>query len=282
MQWKVPLKAWFHRFRPRGLFGKYVIAFVGLVVLVLAVNGGLETWFTYQDSTKLLAKTQSEKAESTARRIEQFVGDIERQISAARRASAATLAQRRSDYAQLLQQVPAADRLIYLDGGGKEQLRVTRQEVVVASGLDYSANARFTAARGLSIWLSPVYFDGRDPFMSIAMPHSGRSAGSTVAEVNLKFLSNFIDPIQVGTDNEAYVVGPAGRLLAHSNHDRRLGTDLAELPQVAAAIKPRMEPVTFGQDLEGRSVFTASAAILPLNWHVFFEQLRSTALQPVY
>ena len=282
MQRKVPRKGWFYRFRPRRLFGKYVVAFVGLVVLVLAVNGALETWFTYQDSTKLLAKTQSEKAAATARRIEEFVAEIERQISWATRASATTLEQRRSDYAQLLQQVPSIDRLIYLDGGGKEQLRVTRQEVVVGSGLDYSGNARFTAARGRSIWFSPVYFDGRDPFMSIAMPHSGRSAGSTVAEVNLKFLSNFINPIQVGTDNEAYVVGPAGRLLAHSNPDRHLGTDLAELPQVAAAIKPRTEPMTSGKDLEGRSVFTASAAILPLNWHVFFEQLRSTALQPVY
>ena len=45
----------------------------------------------------------------------------------------------------LLQQMPAIDRLIYLDGGGKEQLRVTRQEVVVGSGFDYSGDARFTA-----------------------------------------------------------------------------------------------------------------------------------------
>src|SRR3954447_25767052 len=212
-------------FRPRSLFGKYVTSFVEVVVLVLAVNGGLETWFTYRQTTELLAKAQSEKAEATARRIEQSVSEIERQISWATRASATTLDQRRSDYALLLQQVPAVDRVIQLDGTGKELLRLTRSEVVIASDIDYSGDPRSKAVQGRSVWFSPVYFDGPDPFMSIAMPHSGRDAGSTVAEINLKFLSSFIDPEQIGTDNAAFVVGPSGRLLAHS----------AALPRLCAA-----------------------------------------------
>ena len=262
-------------FRPRSLFGKYVTSFVEVVVLVLAVNGGLETWFTYRQTTELLAKAQSEKAEATARRIEQSVSEIERQISWATRASATTLDQRRSDYALLLQQVPAVDRVIQLDGTGKELLRLTRSEVVIASDIDYSGDSRFKAAQGRSVWFSPVYFDGPDPFMSIAMPHSGRDAGSTVAEINLKFLSSFINPEQIGTDNEAFVVGPAGRLLAHSATTPRLGTNLADLPQVA-------EPVIFGQDPDGSSVLTASATVPRMQWYVFFEQPLSKALQPVY
>ena len=269
-------------FRPRSLFGKYVTSFVEVVVLVLAVNGGLETWFTYRQTTELLAKAQSEKAEATARRIEQSVSEIERQISWATRASATTLDQRRSDYALLLQQVPAVDRVIQLDGTGKELLRLTRSEVVIASDIDYSGDPRFKAAQGRSVWFSPVYFDGPDPFMSIAMPHSGRDAGSTVAEINLKFLSSFINPEQIGTDNEAFVVGPAGRLLAHSATTPRLGTNLADLPQVAAAIRSDAEPVIFGQDPDGSSVLTASATVPRMQWYVFFEQPLSKALQPVY
>jgi signal transduction histidine kinase len=270
-------------FRPRSLFGKYVTSFVEVVVLVLAVNGGLETWFTYRQTTELLAKAQSEKAEATARRIEQSVSEIERQISWATRASATTLDQRRSDYALLLQQVPAVDRVIQLDGAGKELLRLTRSEVVIASDIDYSGDPRFKAAQGRSVWFSPVYFDGPDPFMSIAMPHSGRDAGSTVAEINLKFLSSFINPEQIGTDNEAFVVGPAGRLLAHSGTTPRLGTNLADLPQVAAAIRSDdAEPVIFGQDPDGSSVLTASATVPRMQWYVFFEQPLSKALQPVY
>src|SRR5882672_494361 len=236
-------KSWFRR---KSLFGKYVVSFVGLVVLVLAVSGGLETWFMYREITQLLSDTQSDKAEATARRIEQYISEIERQISWTTRASATTV-ERRSDYAQLLQQAPAVDRVIQLDGAGKEQLRVTRGNVVVASGVDYSANPRFKEAQGKSVWLSPVYFDGLEPFMTIVMVHSGRNAGSTVAEINLKFLSSFIEPDLIGKDNDAYIVGPTGRLLAHSNSANRLGSNMADLPQVAAELKGD-ESVTFGRD----------------------------------
>ena len=266
----------------KGLFGKYVLSFVGLTLLLLVVNGGLETWFIYRETTQLIAKTLSEKAEATARRIEEFVSEIERQISWATRASATTIEQRRSDYALLLQQVPAVDRVIQLDGAGKEQLRLTRSNVVVASGLDYSGDPRYTQAKGQSVWLSPVYFDGPDPALTIAIRHSGRDAGSTVAEINLKFLSNFIDADQIGKDNDAYVVESSGRLLAHSQSTRRLGADLGHLPQVAAHGQGRRKPAQFGNDSDGRAVLSGAATVPRMKWFVLFEQPLSTALQPVY
>ena len=270
------------RGRRRGLFGKYVAYFVGLVVFVLAVNGGLETWFMYRETTNILASTQSERADTAARRIEQFVADIERQLSWATRASADTIEQRRADYALLLEQVPAIDRIVQLDGAGKEQLRLSRREAVVGSGIDYSGDQRFTELAGRTVWLSPVYFDGLDPFMAIAMAHSGQNSGSTVAEIDLKFLSIFVDQIQIGKGNEAYVVGPTGRLLAHSDPERRLGSDFAELPQVAAMVHAETEPTAFGKDLDGRSVLTAGAEVPRLKWYIFFDQPLSKALQPVY
>ena len=270
-------------FRRRGIFSKFVVSFVGLVVLVLLVNGALETWFMYSETTQILAKAQSEKATTTANRIDQFLSDIERQISWATRASSTTVEQRRSDYAQLLQQVPAIDSLIYLDGAGKEQLRLTRAQFVIASGVDYSDDPKFKETQDKPVWLSPVHFDGFDPFIAIAMAHSGRNAGSTVAEINLKFLSDFVDQSQTGTDIDAYVLGPEGRLLAHSDiGHNHLAADLANLPQVKSMIKSPAEPVTLGQDPDGQAVLTGSAAIPRMNWYVFFEQPLSKALQPVY
>ena len=274
-----PRKRWF---RPRGLFGKYVVAFVGLIVIVLGTNGALETWFTYNDTIEVLVKAQSDKAEAAARRIQQFVEEIERQISFATRASASTIEQRLADYQLLLQEVPAIEQLSQLDGKGMEQLMVDRSEVVKSRGTDYSGSPSFTEARGRSVWVSPADFEGSAPFMSIVMPHSGLNAGSTVAEINLKSLATFLDSGQIGNDYEAYLVGPMGRLLAHSNRERRLGTSLDELPQVRAAMKQEGESPTFGLDPDGRSVLTASAVVPRLNWHVFVEQPRSTALQPVY
>src|SRR3954454_4195628 len=120
MNQEMPRKSWLRR---RSFFGKFVVSFVTLIMLVVAVNGALEAWFAYRDTTAQLVKSQATSAKAAAGRIDQFVSEIERQISWATRASSTTIDQRRTDYALLLQQVPAIDRLIYLDAAGREQLR---------------------------------------------------------------------------------------------------------------------------------------------------------------
>ena len=117
-------KIWFLR---EGLFAKYVMSLVGLVVFVLAVNGATETWISYRATKTTLIDAMSEKAEATARRIEQSISELERQISWVTRASAktysgvVTLEDHHADYVQLLNQVPAVNQLTLLDGNGREQ-----------------------------------------------------------------------------------------------------------------------------------------------------------------
>ena len=77
-------KIWFLR---EGLFAKYVISLVGLVVFVLAVNGAMETWISYRATKTTLTDGMAEKAEATAKRIEQSISELERQISWVTRAS---------------------------------------------------------------------------------------------------------------------------------------------------------------------------------------------------
>ncbi|HLM12357.1 MAG TPA: hypothetical protein VK362_08220, partial [Reyranella sp.] len=60
-------------FLREGLFAKYVVALVGLVVFVLAVNGAMEIWITYRGIKSSLNDGMSEKAQATAKRIEQSV-----------------------------------------------------------------------------------------------------------------------------------------------------------------------------------------------------------------
>src|SRR5271167_291661 len=94
-------KIWFLR---EGLFAKYVVSLVGLVVFVLAVNGATETWINYRATKTTLTDAMSEKAEATAKRIEQSVSELERQISWVTRASSDTLEKHHADYVQLLNQ----------------------------------------------------------------------------------------------------------------------------------------------------------------------------------
>src|SRR5450755_2707432 len=154
-----------------GLFAKYVIYLVGLVVFVLAVNGALETWISYRGTRTTLIDAMSEKAEATARRTEQSIFELERQISWVTRASSDTLALHRADYTQLLNQVPAVSQLSFIDGNGREQLRLSRTLVTIGGGkTDFSRDPKFTETVARGVNYAPAYFRDSYPFMSIAMP----------------------------------------------------------------------------------------------------------------
>ena len=217
-----------------GLFAKYVIALVGLVVFVLAVNGALETWISYRATKTTLTDAMGEKAEATARRIEQSISDLERQMSWVTRASADTVDKHRADFAQLLHQVPAVNQLSWLSGSGQELLRLTRSAISVNSGEDFSRDVRFVEGVRRGVNLTSAYFrDGR-PYMSIALAHSGVNAGVTVAEIDLRFLSDFLGDAKVGKVAAAYVVDKRGQVLASSAKGPEVAKDVSALPQVAA------------------------------------------------
>src|SRR5437868_2088006 len=279
---------------PRGrLFRKYVLLIVGLVSLVLLLNSALDFWFSYDENKAALFRIQQEKAGSAARRIEQFVDEIERQLgwTTAPQWAASPVEQRRFDYVRLLRQVPAITELIQLDDAGKEQLKVSRLAMdVVGSEKDYSGSLSFTEARQHRVWFSPVYFRKEsEPYLTLAMARTGRNAGVTVAEVNLKLIWDVITGLKIGEHGYAYVVDRDGRLIAHPDISLVLrNTDLTALPQVAAAHaeasgeKAASPGAMVAKGINGNSVLTAHAAIAPLGWTVFVELPLNEALAPLY
>ncbi|MDH2386713.1 adenylate/guanylate cyclase domain-containing protein [Bradyrhizobium sp. CER78] len=271
-------KNWFLR---GGLFAKYVLALVGLVVFVLAVNGALETWISYRGIKSTLTDAMSEKADATAKHIEQSISDLERQISWVTRASSNTIELRRADYAQLLGQVPAVNQLTLINGQGRELLRLSRQTVTVNSNADLSRDLRFTEAVERGTAYAPAYFRDERPYMSIGEQHSGFNAGVTVAEIDLRFLNDYFGDSQVGRTAYAYVVDAKGRVLASSSKGPEVGKDLAALPQVAAVLSSNGRPITSGKDVDGNAVLTTATSAPNLGWHVFYEQPTSQALSPI-
>ena len=114
---------------PRGrLLRKYALLFIALVGVALIVNSALDFWFSYQEHKEALLRVQQEKADAAARRIEEFIDQIERQIGWTTHArwAAGPLDQRRFAYVRLLRQAPAITELTELDSAGKEQLKVSR------------------------------------------------------------------------------------------------------------------------------------------------------------
>lgn len=264
-----------------GLFAKYVVSLVGLVVFVLAVNGAMETWISYRAIRTQLTDGLEDKAQAAARRIEQAISELDRQISWVTRASQDTLEKRRADYAQLLHQVSDVNQLYQLNGDGREVLRVSRQSTTTGGNADLSRDIRFTDAVARGVSYAPAWFADRTPLMSISVAHSGFNAGVTVAEIDLSFLSDFLSDAQVGKAAFAYVVDPRGRVLATSSKGPEIGKDLSRLPQVAAAIAPGHEPDTSGTDFNGHAVMSAASIVPKLGWSVLFEQPTTQALMPI-
>ena len=266
------------RIRSR-LFTKYVALFVAVVAIALLSNGMFEVYFYYREHKASLIRIQHEQAEAAAAKISQFIKEIESQLGWTTQLpwSAGSIEQRRFDALRLLRQVPAITELAQVDSTGKERLRVSRLAMdVVDSGLDLSRDAKFTEAVAHKVYYGPVYFRREsEPYMTLSLAGTRKDAGVSIAEVNLKLIWDVVSQIKVGERGHAYVVGAAGRLIAHPDISLVLrNTDMSKLVQVQAAqagAGNNPDSLQGTKNIQGQEVLTASAPIAPLGWTMFVE-----------
>src|SRR5579872_4259701 len=262
------------------LFTKYVALFVAVVAVALLSNGIFEVFFYYREHKAALIRIQHEQAEAAAAKISQFIKEIESQLGWTTQLpwSAGSIEQRRFDALRLLRQVPAITELAQVDSTGKERLRVSRLAMdVLDSGLDLSKEAKSTEAVAHKVYYGPIYFRREsEPYMTLSLAGSRKDAGVSIAEVNLKLIWDVVSQIKVGEHGHAYVVGSAGRLIAHPDISLVLrNTDMSKLVQVQAAQTGKSvadaELLQGSKNIQGQEVLTASAPIAPLGWTMFVE-----------
>ena len=273
------------------LFRKYLVLIVIVIAVPLLANGAYEIWSTYRQHRTSLIQLQKAQAESAAAKIAQFIKEIENQIGWMTQLAVASssLEQRRFDARLLLRQVPAITEFIQTDANGRERLHVSRLAMdVIDSGVDLSAEEKFTQAAPGRTYFGPVYFRREsEPYMTLASRGVRREAGVSIAEVNLKFIWDVVSLIKVGESGRAYVVDSNGRLIAHPDISLVLrNTDLSGLEQVKAArlaaADASPEQAQAAPDVYGRPVLTAHAAIAPLGWYLFVELPTAEAYAPIY
>ena len=271
------------------LFPKYALLIITLVGSMLVASGAIGLYFSWRETEAHLVALQVEKAQNAATRIEQYILDIEHQISWTALPRAETdgdaLEQRRIEYLKLQRQAPAITEVVWIDPKGREQLRISRLTMdAISSGTDLSLEEKFRVASKGIIYYGPVYFrKGTEPYMTIARPAMGSGDGVTAAEVNLKFVWDVVSRIKVGSAGLAYVVDADGVLVAHPDISLVLKkSDLKTLPQVAARDRPTDSYSPLGRDLQGNEVFAAHAPIPTLRWTVLVELPRTEAFAPLY
>jgi signal transduction histidine kinase len=139
------------------------------------------------------------------------------------------------------------------------------------------------------VYFGPVYFRREsEPYMTLSLAGTRRESGVSVAEVNLKLIWDVVSQIKVGDKGDAYLVDAQGRLIAHPDISLVLrNTDMSKLAQVQAARRtseetPADQEVQVAQDVQGREVLTAYAAVPPLGWIVFVELPAAEAYGPLY
>jgi signal transduction histidine kinase/CheY-like chemotaxis protein len=269
------------------LFRKYVNLFVLAVGIALLASGTVEVWTSYRDHTAWLVRIQRAQAEAAAAKIGQFIEQIEAQLGWTTQFywSEQPPEQRQADALRVLRLVPAIMELSRLDPAGHEQLHVSRVEAtVVGSDVDFAKDPKFIEAMGNGVYYGPIYFRGAtEPYMTLAVGRRG--SGATVAEISLKYSWEVVSGIKVGNHGAAYVVDADGKLIAHPDLSLVLrNTDLSGLAQVKAAraLELPEEAPYVAQDMSGRQVLTANAAITPLRWRVFVELPIDEAYAPLY
>ena len=135
------------------------------------------------------------------------------------------------------------------------------------------------------VYYGPVYLRREsEPYMPLSLAGTGRNAGVSVVEVNLRLVWDLVRELKIGDRGVDYVLDGQDRVVAHSDFDTYardakerfeslFQRDLSSLAHVqaarAAGAGGGTGAVQIGRDLNGREVLAAYTTIRPLGWLVF-------------
>jgi len=215
----------------RSLTVLLALAFLALSVIVLLISSGLQLFFNFQTQRRLVASQQQLIAREAASTVAGFVqgkfSELDAAVKLGVRLSASPEEQKRV-LDNLLGLDPAFRQVVLLDLQGQELIRNSRLSQLTAGQLAERIGSDMLAqVRQGNRQVSSVYIDDitSEPLIIMAVPVTnvfGDPQGILLAEVNLKFMWDLVDRLQVGETGLAYVVDKQGRLIAFSDISRVL------------------------------------------------------------
>ncbi|MBN1811480.1 MAG: GAF domain-containing protein [Anaerolineae bacterium] len=219
------------------------IAFLVLGVAVLLVAGGLQLFFSIRAQQESVAREQQFIAQDAANTVVNFVQEKFSLLESAAKLSDPRLTSQEEQarhLRSLLGLDPAFRHLTLLDVQGQEIAESSRLAQTTSGRLlDQAGADALTQVQQGKRYVGPVYVDDAtsEPMVIMAIPVIdvfGDFQGTLMAEVNLKFMWDLVDRLEVGEGGLVYVVDRYGNLIAFGDVARVLrGENVSQLNEVS-------------------------------------------------
>jgi GAF domain-containing protein/HAMP domain-containing protein len=278
----------------RSLAATLAITFLALTVAALLVANLSVFFFFGQAIQESVNSRQQLTAKEAANTVASFVQEKFSELEATVKIGEPTLAsqeEQRNTLGNLLGLVPAFRQLILFNAQDQALVQVSRLSEAASGRLtEQVGRDLFLQSRQGDRYISPVYVDDvtSEPLVIMAVPATdafGDFQGTLLAEVNLKFMWDLVDRLQVGETGVAYVVDKQGNLLAFGDISRVLrGENVGQLEVVGEFMR---NPVPAGEAatsmVRGINGTTVVGTYVPLgtpDWAVVAELPLAEAFQP--
>jgi GAF domain-containing protein len=272
------------------------IAFFTLSVIVLLVNGGFSLYTTIRVYQESFTVQQQLVAQDASKAVSTFVQDKFNTLETAVNFTdpvTALPSEREIFIDGLLGSDPSFQQFILLNKQGRS--------LADTSGIAGDLSQQFISYREDAVaqtssgsnYISSVYIDDAtsEPLIVIAIPARnvfGDIEGSLMAEVNLSFMWDLVDQLEVGETGYAYVVDNQGNLIAFQDTARVLAGENAsqvaevkefiENPASATDSTPEVASYT---GLIGTTVLGTYVPLGTPEWAVMIEIPSAEAYRPI-
>lgn len=282
----------------RSLTITLTISFLTLSMIILVINGTIAVttnYFALRDTLSAKLQLDARKAgDVVATSIQEKFSTLE---TSAQFADPTTVSarERQTVLENLLVLQPAFRQVALLRTSGQLVAQVSRLSSTLSTQFqDQFQGDTLTVTKEGQRYISPVYIDDStsEPLalMAVAVQDVfGDFQGVLVAELNLKFMWELVDQIQVGETGYAYVVDNQGSLIAFTDTARVLAGENAKNnfevdeflknPTGEGDVTPAVESY---QGLVGKTVVGYYAPLGIPNWAVVTELPTSEAYRSVF
>jgi len=273
-------------FAAASLRGRFARGIVFIVAVLLLIGGGAQAWINYRHAVALATQVQRAEAATAAYRIEAFLDTAVAPLQSLARmpwgVGDLTAGYRAAEFRKLMNTVPSISRLSWNDHDGVSRIDLSRTDPDRVQALP-KPQATSTVREDLRPAFGETYLqDGLDYHVDIAIRDARMDGGTTVATINLRFVSELTERLRVGKTGIAYVQDGQGRIIAHP----RISMAMKLNPDRTPAAKADIGPDTLAWMVSGLGrqgdVMSSSVTIPLTGWRFVVQQETGEVLQPVF